>query len=139
MPGSVMPHLILEYSSNLESNVDIPALMTLLADTAVGTGVFPVGGVRVRCHPSTNYRIADGHPDNMFLHLTLRIGHGRDLEKRQRAGQAVFDALVDGLASVMARKPLALSQEIVEIDPDTTWKKGNLRDHMRARGLTVTD
>jgi 5-carboxymethyl-2-hydroxymuconate isomerase len=134
-----MPHLILEYSSNLEREVDIAALMKVLAETAVATGVFPLGGVRVRCHPSTEYRIADGHPDNMFLHLVLRIGHGRELDRRKRAGQAVFDALVDALAPVMARKPLALSQEIVEISPDTTWKKGNLRDHMRVRGLTVTD
>lgn len=134
-----MPHLILEYSSNLERDIDITSLMKVLADTAVGTGVFPLGGVRVRCHPSTHYRIADGDPDNAFLHLMLRIGHGRELEKRKRAGQAIFDALTDALAPVMARRPLALSAEIVEINPDTTWKKGNLRDHMRARGLTVTD
>lgn len=134
-----MPHLIVEYSSNLERDMDVASLMKVLADTAVGTGVFPLGGVRVRCHPSTNYRIADGHPDNAFVHLMLRIGHGRDLEKRKRAGQAIFDALTDALAPVMARRPLALSTEIVEINPDTTWKKGNLRDHMRARGLTVTD
>ncbi len=134
-----MPHLIMEFSGNLERDLDIEPLMKVLADTAVATGVFPLGGVRVRCHPSSSYRVADGHPDNAFLHLTLRIGHGRELERRKRAGQAIFDALTDALAPVMARRPLALSAEIVEIDPETTWKKGNLRDHMRARGLTVTD
>ncbi len=133
-----MPHLIVEYSTNLAGQLDADALMKLLADKAVETGVFPLGGVRVRCHPLSQFRVAEGHPDNAFVHLTLRIGHGRDVATRKRAGQAIFDALCDALGHVMEKRPLAISMEIVEIDPDTTWRQSNLRDHMRARGLTVT-
>jgi 5-carboxymethyl-2-hydroxymuconate isomerase len=130
-----MPHLIVEYSTNLAGNFNRPALAKHLADAAVATGVFALAGVRVRFHPVDEFRVADGHPDNAFLHLMLRMGHGRDLETRKRSGQAIFDALCSFFAEVEKRRPLALSMEMVEIDPDLNFKHGNLRDYMKARGV----
>ncbi len=129
-----MPHLIVEYSANLASDLDRAGLMKRLAEAAVATGAFPLAGVRVRCHCLEEYRIADGHPDNAFLHLHVRIGHGRDLATRRQAGEAIFAALCDFLAPLYANRPLALSMEISEIDPDLNFKQGNLRDHMKTRG-----
>jgi 5-carboxymethyl-2-hydroxymuconate isomerase len=128
-----MPHLILEYSANLASEIDAPQLMERLARAAASTGVFPLAGIRVRCHPVEEYYVADGHADNAFLHLLIRLGHGRDVETRKRAGQVVFDALCDHLAPIYARRPLAISMEIVEIHPDLNFKQGNLRDYLKMR------
>lgn len=134
-----MPHLIVEYSANLAPDIDRSALMKHLADAAVATGVFPLAGVRVRFHPVADYRIADGHPDNAFLHLMLRMGHGRDLDTRKRAGQAIFEALCAFFAKAYQRRPLALSMEIVEIDRDLNFKQGNLRDYMKARSAEAAE
>ncbi len=35
-----MPHFIVEYSANIEEQLDIPQLLKVLNDTAVSTGVF---------------------------------------------------------------------------------------------------
>ena len=128
-----MPHLVIEYSANLATDIDRQALMARLAEAAVATGVFPLAGVRVRCHPVEEYRVADGHPDNAFLHLMVRIGHGRDLATRRGAGEAIFAALEEFLAPVFARRPFALSMEMDEIHPDLNFKTGNLRDYLVAR------
>ena len=45
-----MPHIILEYSSNLDGQIDFPRFLVALRDSALATGVFPIGGVRVRAH-----------------------------------------------------------------------------------------
>ncbi len=127
-----MPHLIIEYSANLSHDADMPALMRRLADAAVSTGVFPLAGIRVRCYRIEEYFVADGHPQNAFLHLMVRIGHGRDLATRRNAGEAIFSALCDFFASVMAKRPLALSLEIDEIHSDLNFKHGNLREHLAA-------
>jgi len=50
-----------------------------LSDVVVATGIFPLAGIRVRMHPVETYAIADGHPDNAFVALIMRIGAGRDL------------------------------------------------------------
>lgn len=128
-----MPHIVVEYSANLRPRVDLPALLRTLHDTAIATGVFPYGGTRTRAVARTDYLIADGHPDNAFVHVTLRIGHGRTLEVRKAAGQQVFDALCAALAPVQERTPLAISFEVQEIDPVLNFKRNNLHDYVEAR------
>jgi 5-carboxymethyl-2-hydroxymuconate isomerase len=128
-----MPHVVVEFSANLRGRADVPRLLRTVHDAALATGVFPRGGTRTRAEERTDYLIADGHPDNAFVHVTLRIGHGRDLETRKRAGQQVFDALCAELAQASAATPLAISFEVQEIDPDLNFKLNTLHAHVAAR------
>ena len=128
-----MPHLVIEHSANLEGRVDLAALVRHLHEAALATGVFPEKGTRTRAARRELYRIADGHPDNAFLHVVLRIGHGRDLETRKRAGDAVFEALCRFVEDDQAVNPLALSCEIQEIHPELSWRKNNLPEWIRKR------
>lgn len=128
-----MPHLIVEYSANLRGHVDVQRLVDALHQSALSTGVFPLGGTRTRAVERSIYRIADGHPDNGFVHVTMRIGHGRDLETRKRAGQAVFDALCAQLAPVFEKRPLGISFEVQELDPVLNFKHNNLHEYVKAR------
>lgn len=128
-----MPHIVVEYSANLRERIGLHPLLERLHETAIATGVFPLGGTRTRAVERTAYRIADGHPDNAFVHVTLRIGHGRDLDTRRQAGQRVFDALCAELAPVLATSPLAISFEVQEIDPDLSFKRNTVHEHVAAR------
>ena len=80
------------------------------------------------------HRIADGHPDNAFIHLSLRIAHGRSLEVRKAAGDLLFETFCRTLQPLVDRRPLALSFEISEIDPVLNYKGGNIREYMAKRG-----
>ena len=88
-----MPHLIVEYSANIEDQIALDALLDKLHTCALGTGVFPLGGLRVRAHRADAYRIADKAPDNGFVHVTALIGHGRPLDVQQRAAEQLFAVL----------------------------------------------
>ena len=128
-----MPHVIVEHSTNLSQRVDIGALLQVLHRAALDTGVFPVGGLRTRALPRQHYVIADGHPDNAFVSVVLRIGHGRDLDTKRRAGDQIFSALCGFLEPAFATTPLSISLEIQEIDPDLNFKKNNLHDIVKHR------
>jgi 5-carboxymethyl-2-hydroxymuconate isomerase len=128
-----MPHIRVEYSANLDDAIDVPRLLKALHGTALATGVFPVGGTRTRAIRVRDYRIADGDPENGFVHVTVQMGHGRDLETRKRVGQQLFDALTGALDSVFSKRPLGLSLEIQELDPVLNYKKNNLHDYVAAR------
>jgi len=128
-----MPHIVVEYSSNVRDRLDLDRLIERLHTTAIGTGVFPLGGTRTRAAERTRYRIADGHPDNAFVHVTLRIGHGRDAQTKERAARAVFDALCEHLAPLYDAAPLGISFEVQEIDPALSFKKNNLHEYVAAR------
>lgn len=128
-----MPHQIIEYSGNLDSDLDIEELVRVLHETAVGIDFLPTGGIRTRAARREHFLIADGHPDNSFINVTLRIAKGRTPEERKSAGQILFAALQHFVDSVYDSRPMALSFEIQEIDPESRWKQGNIRDYMAKR------
>ena len=128
-----MPHFIIEYSANVEQRVELPAFIAAVHDAALAAGIFPLKGIRTRALRCEHYRIADGHPDNAFIHMIARIGHGRSLEVRKQAGAAIFAAVSDWLRPVHERYPLALSFEIQEIDPELNFKLNNLPQWIERR------
>ncbi len=128
-----MPHLIVEYSANLETVVDIPGLLAAVHRTALETGVFPIGGLRTRAARRSLYAVADSHPDNAFIHVQARIGTGRSPEVRQKAAEHIFAAVKAVTADAFANRPLGLTLEIVEIDPVGSLKHNNLHALVEAR------
>ena len=129
-----MPHLIVEYSANIEDQIALDALLDKLHTCALGTGVFPLGGLRVRAHRADAYRIADKAPDNGFVHITALIGHGRPLDVQQRAAEELFAVLTKHLEPLYANSPLALSLNVQEFHPVLNFKKNNLHEYVKRRG-----
>lgn len=128
-----MPHLIVEYSANLEDRIDLDGLLTRLHAAASDYEVFPVGGLRVRAERRDRYRVADGHPDNGFVHVTAIIGHGRPLEVRKQVGQGLFEVINDHLDPTFGNTPLAISFNIQEFHPELNYKRNNLHEYVRVR------
>ena len=130
-----MPHQIIEYSANLESRFDVQKLVDGLHKVAMDTDGLPTGGLRTRAARRDRYQVADCHPDNAFVHVILKLAHGRPQELRKAFGEKLFGATCEILAAVKESSPLAISFEIQEIDPVLTWKTSNLREYMAARGV----
>jgi 5-carboxymethyl-2-hydroxymuconate isomerase len=129
-----LPHLIVEYSGNIEDQIALDALLDKLHACALGTGVFPLGGLRVRAHRTDAYRIADKAPENGFVHVTALIGHGRALDVQQRAAEELFAVLTAHLEALYATSPLAISLNVQEFHPVLNFKKNNLHEYVQRRG-----
>jgi 5-carboxymethyl-2-hydroxymuconate isomerase len=126
-----MPHLNIEYSANVADELDVQALVDRIHETALSTGIFPLGGVRTRAEARTHYRIANGNPAAGYIHMIVRIGTGRDVETRRSAGDRIFGALCDFTQELYDRRPLALSFELHEIPADMAWRKNNLHELLK--------
>src|SRR5665213_3490882 len=107
-----MPHFTLEYSANLDARVDMAKVVEIVRKAAVETGIFPIGGIRVRAIRCEHYAIADGNPDLGFIAMVLPLREGPDLPTRQKAGEHVFKALSHFLDPVFAKSKFALSFDI---------------------------
>ena len=123
-----MPHFTIQYSANLEPRVDIGAACEVVRKAAVETGMFPLGGIRVRAIACEHFAIADGRPNLGFLDMVLRLGEGRDLAARKKAGEHIFKALSDYLDPVFADNKFALSFDMQINDKDTSWKRNSIHD-----------
>lgn len=126
-----MPHFVLEYSDNLEGEIDLDHILKELRDTAIETGVFPVGGTRLRAISFKDYVIADGEDDYAFVHLTCILGHGRTMEVKQEATQKVFDKLTECLDEVYNSRLLAISFYVFENDPVLNYKQNNIHEYIK--------
>ncbi len=128
-----MPHQVIEYSANLEPTLRLPELIAALHETAASVEALPLAGLRTRAVRRDHYRIADDHPENGFVHVVLRIAHGRPLDVQQAAGTRIFERLCSHLEPIYSKSPLAISFEIQEINPDLRWKQNNLREYLAKR------
>ncbi|MDA9397148.1 5-carboxymethyl-2-hydroxymuconate isomerase [Bradyrhizobium sp. CCBAU 45394] len=126
-----MPHFTIEYSANLDGRLDIGAVCEVVRKAAVETGIFPLGGIRVRAVRCEHYAIADSRQDYGFLDMVLRIGEGRDLPTRKTAGEHVFQALSRHLDPVFDASKFALSFDMQINDKDTSWKRNNIHDALK--------
>jgi 5-carboxymethyl-2-hydroxymuconate isomerase len=125
-----MPHFILEHSGNLTNeSLDLDGLFTRLIDEAVGTGIFPLAGIRCRAHYCEYFRIADGTATFGFVHLHVRIGAGRTEEQKANAAKVLFTVLTEHLSALYDSQGLAISFELSELSTHK-FNHNNLRDYL---------
>src|SRR6202049_1196769 len=127
-----MPHFTLEYSANLDARIDMGKVVEVVRKAAVETGIFQLGGIRVRAVRCEHYAIADGNPQFGFLDMVLRLGGGRVLAPRKKAGEHIFRALSDHLDPVFAQSSFALSFDLQINESETSWKRNNIPETLKA-------
>lgn len=122
-----MAHFIYEYSGNLPAEqLDLATLMQKMHRVAADSGVFPLAGIRSRALRCEEFRVGDGSTDNGFVNLSVKVGHGRDLDTRMAVGELLFDTLVAHLQPLLDSRPLAVSFEMRELDPDVKFNRKSL-------------
>lgn len=129
-----MPHIIVEYSANLEGQVSPRRLVDAVHRAALETGVFPIGGLRTRAERRDVYAVADGDPENGFVAVLARIGRGRDAATRNRVASALMRAVEAETAEAFAARGLGLTVDVEEIDPEASLKTNNLHERVAGKG-----
>lgn len=128
-----MPHITVEYSSNLDQRISMRDVIHGIHAAVVANAAFPIGGVRTRAISQDLYVVADGDPDNSFIHVDMRIAPGRSPETRKQVAQAILDVVRDHTKEVMKQFGLGISVEIREIDQTASLKLNNLHERLKAK------
>jgi 5-carboxymethyl-2-hydroxymuconate isomerase len=108
-----MPHLTLEYTDNLD--FDVQPLLARLHEELVATGAVNLKGIKSRAVRLTDYRIADGDPAYAFVHVSLLIREGRSVEVQQEAARRVMNVLKESFGQRFESGYLSLSVDIKEM------------------------
>lgn len=108
-----MPHLTLEYTDNIE--VDVQPLLARLHEEVVATGAINLKGIKSRAIKHTQYRIADGDPDYAFVHVGLLIREGRPIEIQKDATQRVMNVLKETFGHLFEKRKLSLTVDLKEM------------------------
>ena len=144
-----MPHLVILYTGQLDTETDMGALCRRLADVMLaqrdeaGQPVFPPGGTRVLAYPAPHYAVGDGGVagraagatlpgatadpgDYAFVYLGLRMGAGRSDATKKAAGDALLAGARAHFDALFLTRRLGVTLQIDDRPPVYDGKHGNL-------------
>ena len=121
-----MPHLTLEYSDNIE--VDVQPLLARLHEEVVATGAINLKGIKSRAIKHTQYRVADGDPDYAFVHVGLLIREGRPIKVQKEATQRVMKVLKETFGHLFEKRKLSLTVDLKEMRAGIALTDHNIPD-----------
>ena len=121
-----MPHIIVEYSANLDDQLDMQRLVDDLHQVVVDSRVAEVAAIRTRAKRRDIFRVADGDPKNAFVHVTMRLRIGRSTELRTQLAEALLAATDRNLQRAYTDRAIAITVEMEEID-NITARKNTIR------------
>ncbi len=125
-----MPHFSFEYSANLENMIDIGKLCSVIRESAIETGLFPMPGIRVRGFKAEHYSIANGDEKHAFIDLSIRLREGRPQDMKDAATKIIFEAVKQFMTPALEQHSIAVSIEMRDIDATLSPKTGTIRDHL---------
>ena len=117
-----MPHITLEYSSNLNLGGTSAALFE-----KVHARVQDIAGVKIencksRAYVADEYRVGRGDPESAFIHLSVRFIEGRSSERKQALGVSLCELLREAFAVGDSDEDIQVTVEVSDIRLDEYCK-----------------
>jgi len=110
-----MPHLILEYSSNIIDKPDFAKLFEKLQASLVENLPTKMTSCVSRAIKQENFYIGEGDKENAFVHLQCKALKGREQKVLQNATQALSLIVNDYFQSLNPNLKIRCSVEFVEL------------------------
>jgi 5-carboxymethyl-2-hydroxymuconate isomerase len=117
-----MPHLVLEYSSNVAFPPDPGRLFDRLHRGLHETGGISIGNCKSRARAADPFYVASGEGAGAFVHLDVRFLEGRSNEVLDAVGRGALETLEHWFREAGENLDLQLTVEIREIERSAYFK-----------------
>jgi|WetSurMetagenome_2_1015567.scaffolds.fasta_scaffold870760_2 5-carboxymethyl-2-hydroxymuconate isomerase len=117
-----MPHLTLEYSTNLVEPLDPKAIFAPLHAALVEFQPIKLADIKSRVIPCESYYIGAGSPESVLIHLTVKILTGRSIEERRKMSQRMLGLLEEFFAGALPKQPCDITVDICEMERESYGK-----------------
>ena len=127
-----MPHFTIEYSANLDGRVDMGAVVELVRKAAVETGIFPLGGIRVRADQMR--ALCDRRrPARISAFSTWCCGSAKAATSPPARRPANISSRRSPPISIRCSpgSKFALSFDMQINDKETSWKRNNIHEALK--------
>ncbi len=131
-----MPHIIIEYSDNLDRLLPVDDFVQAVHAAAVDDGIAPVDGIRTRAILHRHYQVADQDPANAFVAIIARLGPGRRDDEIQRFLNRLIDTSETAVAEFADQIAVAISAEIQFIDANVRINRNHVATRMAAKAAS---
>jgi 5-carboxymethyl-2-hydroxymuconate isomerase len=118
-----VPHLTLEYTSNLAREAPTSELLLQLHRLLESAAGVPVGNCKSRWRKLEEWAVGDGGVESAFVHLDIRLLEGRAPEVLSETGRSVLDILKSHFLPGPQGREVQITIEIQEIRRDAYFKE----------------
>lgn len=117
-----MPHLRLEYSSNVTGVPKASVLFEKLHAAMHDVAHISQANCKSRMLKTSDYFVADGSYGQAFVHLEVRLLAGRSNELKQSLGEALLQLLLQEIGEHNSTLDLQTTVELVEMERASYFK-----------------
>ena len=109
-----MPHLVIEYSDNLNGDFDVRTLMQKMHQALDGKYNIASNRIKARAIKLTDYIVGDHGTDAFMMHVTLKLMQGRTVEA-QKELSSLLQSIARKHISLENYPHSAITVEVVEL------------------------
>lgn len=113
-----MPHLTLEYSSNIVNRVDHAALFSALHQGLSRIGTFKIEDFKSRAYPAAAFFIGTGNDNQSFVNLDIATFRGKPLDERKLLTETALEILAGYFDDTLKGTNCDISVQITELERD---------------------
>lgn len=117
-----MPHLNLEYSSNIRQNVDFQVVFRDLHRVLNEVGQVTLNNCKSRAGKLDTFYIGDGDEEHALVHLEIALLAGRSSQLKSAISSAALEVLRKHYQETLDFRGLQISVEIRDIERETYRK-----------------
>ncbi|MFQ5649544.1 MAG: 5-carboxymethyl-2-hydroxymuconate Delta-isomerase [bacterium] len=117
-----MPHLTLEYTSNIHLEVDFQTLFLELHQVLERVGGIEIENCKSRARRVEEYLVGDGSGNQAFVHLEVRFLTGRPLELKRKIGEALLSRVHSCYQAAMTPTGVQITVEMREMEREAYFK-----------------
>ncbi len=110
-----MPHLILEFSSNIIEKNNLSELFKTCHIILANELPADLGSCKSRSLESNAYYIGDGRATNAFVHISVKVKPGRSEEALQRVAGKLMAVFQSYFTASLKSLNLQITLEILEL------------------------
>jgi len=109
-----MPHIILEYSSNLPYRTGLEKYFSRIHQVLESVGGIKQENCKSRARVAEDFYVGNGDAANAFVHVNVSFVQGRDHEVKQEIGKQVLSILKELFHDVLSND-LQITVQIEDI------------------------
>ena len=113
-----MPHIIVEHSSNIEDQIDLPDLLQALHESLTAEGI-DKARIKTRSLPLSHAVVGAHGVQGHMVHITLLLLAGRDVPTKKQYADPLHALAKDVLQSKLPQCSVTL--EVRDMNPDTYY------------------
>jgi 5-carboxymethyl-2-hydroxymuconate isomerase len=121
-----MPHITIDFTANIATEIDQSNLVKTLQAAAHGMKIFPSNGIRTFARKQDHYAVGLDTGSEAFIQIHVRVSPDRTEELKKDIARTLFQAAETAMAQYFNERELAIQLEVSAFTGALTLRRNTI-------------